>query len=124
MGDFLVIEYWADPGAVAAVLPDGLTPFADDPGRCAALFVDWQSCSDSGEELPRHDDALRASSCVVIRRTIGRGLARARLDRVEISAIDFALRQRPQRRPNLLQRPQFVAGRRLRFHHTMHCGCL
>ncbi len=29
----------------------GLEPFADDPGRCAALFVDWQSCSDSGEEL-------------------------------------------------------------------------
>jgi acetoacetate decarboxylase len=51
VGDFLVIEYWADPGAVTAVLPAGLEPFADDPGRCAALFVDWQSCSDSGEEL-------------------------------------------------------------------------
>jgi acetoacetate decarboxylase len=51
VGDFLVIEYWADADAVAAVLPEGLTPFADDPGRCAALFVDWQSCSDSGEEL-------------------------------------------------------------------------
>ena len=51
VGDFLVIEFWADPDAVAAVLPPRLTPFADDPGRCAALFVDWQSCSDSGEEL-------------------------------------------------------------------------
>jgi acetoacetate decarboxylase len=51
IGDFLVIEYWADPDAVAAVLPPGLEPYADDPGRCAALFVDWQSCSDSGEEL-------------------------------------------------------------------------
>src|SRR3982751_5788792 len=51
VGDFLVIEYWADPAAVAAVLPDGLDPFEDDPGRCAALFVDWQSCSDAGEEL-------------------------------------------------------------------------
>ena len=51
VGDFLVIEYWADPAAVAAVLPEGLEPFADDPGRCAALFVDWQSCTDSGEEL-------------------------------------------------------------------------
>ena len=51
VGDFLVIEFWADPDAVAAVLPQRLTPFADDPGRCAALFVDWQSCSDSGEEL-------------------------------------------------------------------------
>ncbi len=50
-GDFLVIEYWADPEAVAAVLPPGLEPYADDPGRCAALFVDWQSCSESGAEL-------------------------------------------------------------------------
>ena len=39
VGDFLVIEFWADPDAVAAVLPSRLTPFADDPGRCAALFV-------------------------------------------------------------------------------------
>ena len=51
VGDFLVIEYWADPAAVAAVLPEGLEPFGDDPGRAAALFVDWQSCSDSGAEL-------------------------------------------------------------------------
>jgi acetoacetate decarboxylase len=55
-GDFLVLEYWADPAAVAAVLPPGLEPFADDPGRCAALFVDWQWCTDSGAEL---DDPFR-----------------------------------------------------------------
>jgi acetoacetate decarboxylase len=51
VGDFLVIEYWAEPEAVAAVLPAGLDPFAEDPGRCAALFVDWQSCSEGGDEL-------------------------------------------------------------------------
>jgi hypothetical protein len=50
-GDFLVLEFWADPDAVAAVLPAGLLPYADDPGRAAALFVDWQSCTDSGGEL-------------------------------------------------------------------------
>jgi hypothetical protein len=50
VGDFLVIEYWADPAAVAAVLPQGVEPHPD-PGRCAALFVDWQSCRDTGEEL-------------------------------------------------------------------------
>jgi Acetoacetate decarboxylase (ADC) len=50
-GDMLVIEYWADPAAVAAVLPAGLEPYPDDPGRAAALFVEWQSCSDSREEL-------------------------------------------------------------------------
>jgi acetoacetate decarboxylase len=50
-GDFLVLEYWADPEAVARVLPEGLEPYPDDPGRAAALFVDWQSCSEGGEEL-------------------------------------------------------------------------
>ncbi len=51
VGDFMVLEYWADPEAVRAVLPQGLEPYADDPGRAAALFVDWQSCSDAGGEL-------------------------------------------------------------------------
>jgi acetoacetate decarboxylase len=51
VGDFLVLEFWADPAGVAAVLPPGLEPYPDDPGRCAALFVDWQSCTDSREEL-------------------------------------------------------------------------
>ena len=51
IGDFLVIEYWADPDAVAAVLPEGLEPYPDDPGRAAALFVDWQSRSEAGAEL-------------------------------------------------------------------------
>ena len=51
VGDFLVIEYWADPDAVAGVLPPGLEPYADDPGRAAALFVDWQSCTSGQAEL-------------------------------------------------------------------------
>jgi hypothetical protein len=51
VGDFLVLEFWAAPEAVAAVLPPGLEPYAEDPGRAAALFVDWQSCTDSREEL-------------------------------------------------------------------------
>ena len=56
VGDFLVIEYWAKPDAVEAVLPPGLEPHPDT-GRSAALFIDWQSCSDSGEEL---DDPVRS----------------------------------------------------------------
>jgi acetoacetate decarboxylase len=51
VGDFLLIEYWADPDAVAAVLPEGLEPYAEDPGRAAALFVDWQSSTTGGGEL-------------------------------------------------------------------------
>jgi len=55
-GELLVVEYWADPDAVAAVLPPRLEPYGDDPGRAAALFVDWQWCTDDGDEL---DDPVR-----------------------------------------------------------------
>ena len=50
VGDLMVIEYWADPDAVRAVLPPGLEPHPDG-GRAAALFVDWQSRSEHGGEL-------------------------------------------------------------------------
>ncbi len=51
VGDLMVIEYWADPAAVRAVLPPGLDPHPTDPGRAAAIFADWQSCTDGGSEL-------------------------------------------------------------------------
>jgi acetoacetate decarboxylase len=47
-GDFLIVEYRTDPGAVAALLPPELEP-AEDPGAVAAIFADWQSCSDANE---------------------------------------------------------------------------
>ena len=50
VGDMLVIEFWADPAAAAAVLPEPLEPHPDG-GRAAAMFIDWQSCSDGGGEL-------------------------------------------------------------------------
>lgn len=50
VGDFLVVDYWADPDAATSLLPPGLEPHPE-PGRCAAVFVDWQSCSDHGDEL-------------------------------------------------------------------------
>jgi len=49
-GDFLIVEYRTNPDAVAALLPPELEP-ADDPGACAAIFADWQSCSDDLHEL-------------------------------------------------------------------------
>jgi acetoacetate decarboxylase len=55
-GELLVLEYWADAAAVAAVLPPGLQPYLEDPGRAAALFVDWQWCTDGRDEL---DDPVR-----------------------------------------------------------------
>jgi len=64
-GELLVLEYWADPAAVAAVLPPGLEPYGDDPGRSAALFVDWQWCTDGGAEL---DDPVRGQyrECFIV----------------------------------------------------------
>ena len=50
VGDMLVVEYWADPSAAAAVLPAPLEPHPDG-GRAAAMFIDWQSCCDDGDEL-------------------------------------------------------------------------
>jgi acetoacetate decarboxylase len=50
VGTFLVVDYWADPDKVRAVLPEGLEPHPD-AGRCAAVFADWQSCSDEGGEV-------------------------------------------------------------------------
>jgi acetoacetate decarboxylase len=50
VGDFLVVDFWADPAAAASVLPEGLAPHPD-AGRCAAVFADWQSCSEEGDEL-------------------------------------------------------------------------
>jgi len=49
-GDFLIVEFRTDPDAARAVLPPELEP-GDDLGSAAAIFVDWQSCSESGDEL-------------------------------------------------------------------------
>ena len=50
VGDFLVVDFWADPEKAVSLLPDGLEPHPD-AGRCAAVFADWQSCSQDGDEL-------------------------------------------------------------------------
>ena len=49
-GDFMVVEYRTDPDAARRLLPPELEP-GDDLGAAAAIFVDWQTCSDGGEEL-------------------------------------------------------------------------
>jgi len=48
--DFLVVEYRTDPDGVIALLPKELEPAAD-AGSVAAIFADWQVCSDDGHEL-------------------------------------------------------------------------
>jgi len=50
VGDFLVVDFHAHPDVAASLLPEGLEPHPD-AGRSAAVFADWQSCSDTDEEL-------------------------------------------------------------------------
>jgi acetoacetate decarboxylase len=50
VADFLVVDFHADPTAAASLLPEGLEPHPD-AGRCAAVYADWQSCSETGDEL-------------------------------------------------------------------------
>src|SRR5207237_147976 len=49
--DFLNIEFWAEPSAVAALLPAGLDPDLSAKGHCNALFYDWQFSGDNEEYL-------------------------------------------------------------------------
>jgi acetoacetate decarboxylase len=41
-GDFLVIDFWARPDAVAALLPKELKADAKAEGHAQAYFIDWQ----------------------------------------------------------------------------------
>jgi len=50
-GDFLIVEFWADPAAVAAALPAGLTADPNSPGHATAVFVDWQFTGENDELL-------------------------------------------------------------------------
>lgn len=50
-GDFLVIDFWSDPKAVAAILPDELEPDHKADGHAQAYFVDWQFTGENDEFL-------------------------------------------------------------------------
>lgn len=49
--DFLNIEFWSDPAAVAALLPAGLDPDPSAQGHGNALFYDWQFSGANEEYL-------------------------------------------------------------------------
>jgi len=49
--DFLSIEFWSSPSAVAALLPAGLDPDPSANGHGQALFYDWQFSGDNEEYL-------------------------------------------------------------------------
>jgi len=70
-GDFLVVEYRTDPGAVAALLPAPLAPAAEDPGAVAAIFADWQSCSADFHELADPIQSQYREFFLVVGATLG-----------------------------------------------------
>jgi len=47
--DCIAIEYWADRGAIEAVLPPGLTPDKKSGGRAFFWFLDWQFTGSNDE---------------------------------------------------------------------------
>jgi hypothetical protein len=49
-GDLLLVDFAANPTAVAAVLPPRVEVDPTDPGGCVALFVAWQYASNAGDE--------------------------------------------------------------------------
>jgi hypothetical protein len=49
--DFLSVEFWSDPSAVAALLPAGLSPDRSANGHCNAYFYDWQFSGNNSEYL-------------------------------------------------------------------------
>jgi acetoacetate decarboxylase len=49
--DFLDIEFWSEPSAVAALLPPGLDLNPSAKGHCNALFYDWQFSGENEEYL-------------------------------------------------------------------------
>src|ERR1700761_3327998 len=47
--DCLVVEYWADPAAIAALLPPGVLPDEKSGGRTFFWFLDWQFTASNDE---------------------------------------------------------------------------
>ncbi len=88
-GELLTIEYRAAPGSVARWLPEPIEPADEDPDAVAVIFADWQSCSDSFEELL---DPVRSQykECFVVVRCRYRGEHYSRCIAIWVDK-DFAL---------------------------------
>ena len=54
--------------AALAFLPDGIEPHPD-PGRCAFVAADWQSCSEHADELVDPSRSQYKEVFVVVSRT-------------------------------------------------------
>jgi acetoacetate decarboxylase len=63
----LTVEFRTDPKNVAELLPPQLSLAAQDPGAVAIIWAEWQSCSDSFEELMDPARAQYKEVFVVVR---------------------------------------------------------
>ncbi|RFS83293.1 acetoacetate decarboxylase [Actinomadura spongiicola] len=88
-GDLLTVEYRTDPARVAELLPEPLSPAPEDPGAVAIIWADWQSCSESREELL---DPVRAQykECFVVVRCSFEGRTYSRCVYIWVDK-DFAI---------------------------------
>ncbi|MFF4775713.1 enduracididine biosynthesis enzyme MppR [Microtetraspora fusca] len=75
-GEVVMVDYRLDPAAAECFLPPGLDA-GPDPGRAAAVFAEWQWCSDSGTEL-RDPARCRFSEFLVLLACAHRGEPMAR----------------------------------------------
>lgn len=50
-GNLITVEYRTNPKNIKALLPTGVELVDEDPGAVAFIWADWQSCSESKEEL-------------------------------------------------------------------------
>jgi len=95
VGDFLVIEFWADQEKAVSCLPAGMDPHPD-PGRCAFVFADWQSCSAAAAELRDPSRSQYKEAFLVVNAHLGHapwhyaGSARVLLDLIAAEAPDPA----------------------------------
>jgi acetoacetate decarboxylase len=50
-GDAIGVEFWTDPDATAATLPNGLSPDPNSNGHAVMMFMDWQFTAQDDEHL-------------------------------------------------------------------------
>ena len=50
-GDAIGVEFWTNPDATAAILPNGLSPDPNSNGHAVMMFLDWQFTAQDDEYL-------------------------------------------------------------------------
>ena len=64
-GDVVGVEFWTDPDATAATLPNGLLPDPNSNGRAIMMFMDWQFTAQDEEYLEPARYQYREASILV-----------------------------------------------------------